>query len=115
MTEPSKKKPPSTESDPMTAFGPMSATAQKVWFDVGLQALQFVSSSMQTGLETQKAMLACKSLEEIQKVQADFYTKAMADYHAQVLQVLEKMTPTRIEGLGSVLPTTKRSYDDVPL
>jgi len=121
VTEPAKKT-RNTESgattvaqDSMTAFSVMPETALRAWFGMGLEALQFVSSRMQKDIATQKAMLACRSLEDIRKVQADFYNQAVEDYRAQVSRVMEIMSVPGIEGPKIVFPSTKRSYDDVPL
>ena len=102
-------------TETMTAFYPMPDTALKAWFDMGLDTLQFVSSRIQKDLEGQKAMLACKSPEEFHNVQAEFYSRALADYRAQVSRVMEGLSVPGIEWPDDVLPTTKRSYDDVPL
>lgn len=118
----SSKKTQTTESSPMSAtvdimaaFNPMRETALKAWFDMGLEALRFVSSRMQEDIETQRAMLACKSPEDIRKVQADFYTKALEDYHAEASRMMEIIKETTADELGEGLPSTKRGYDDVPL
>ncbi|MCB1313411.1 MAG: phasin family protein [Sedimentitalea sp.] len=99
----------------MMAFNPMGEAALKVWFDMGTEALRFMSARMQKDLETQKAMLSCKSLVELQKVQADFYSKAMEDYRSEMTRLAGILSAARGEELEEILPKTKRDYDDVPL
>jgi hypothetical protein len=101
--------------DSMKAFNPMSESVQKVWLDMGADTLRFVASRMQQDLETQKAILACTNLEDIQKVQGEFYSQAMEDYRAQAARIMEMMSAAAPAGLDSIPLMTKRSYDDVPL
>ena len=97
------------------ALNPMQETAFKSWFDMGLEALQFASNGLQKCVETQQAMLGCKSLEDFQKVQADFYSSAIEDYQAQVARMMGTISATKVAGLGGAIPSTKRGYDDVPV
>ena len=121
MTEPSNK-PRSTATgsasaatDRMMAFGPMGETAFKSWFDMGLEALQFASSRLQECVEAQTAMMACKTIEDFQKVQADFYSNALDDYRSQVARMMGAFSATRVPGLDGGMPKMKRGYDDVPI
>ncbi len=70
----------------------MRQTALKAWCDIGTEALQFVSSRMEKDIQTQKALLGCKRLEDLQKVQAEFYSKALEDYNAEATRMMELMT-----------------------
>lgn len=121
MTKPSNKirntasGPESAATNTMMAFSPMQETAFKAWFDMGLEALQFASSGLQKCVETQQAMMGCKTLEDFQKVQADFYSSALEDYRARVGRMMGTMSATKVAGLGGAMPSMKRGYDDVPL
>lgn len=121
MTKPSTKADKSeTEAmnavlDSMMALNPMRETVMKAWFDMGTEALRFASSRMQQDVETQTAMLACKNLEDIQKVQADFYNRALDEYRAGTSRMMEIMMSAATGGLGVDLPDTRRKYNDVPL
>lgn len=115
---------PMTAADPdpvsaalttMVALNPMHEIALKAWFEMGAEALKFVSSRMDQDLQTQKAMLNCKSLEDVQKVQAAFYTKAIDDYNSGASRMMELMIAATSQGLGGAIPSAKRGYDDVPL
>ena len=121
MTEPSNKTrntgigsaPAATDRG--FAFNPMHETAFKAWFDMGLEALQFASSGLQKCVEAQSAMMACKTLEDFQKAQANLYTNALEDYRAQVARMMGNISATKVAGLGGAVPKMKRGYDDVPL
>lgn len=97
-----KKKPEATPN-PMTAFNPAAAAA---WQEVMAESVRFMTDRLQKDMETQKALLACKSPADLMKVQTQFYEDALADYSAQASRVLALM---------SGKSRTKREYDDVPL
>lgn len=102
-------------ADSMKAFGPMGESIHKAWLEMGAETMRFVASRMQRDLEAQKAMLACTDLDDIRKVQSDYYTQAMDEYRAQASRMMELMSSAAPQGLDSLPLMTRRSYDDVPL
>ncbi|WP_324754498.1 phasin family protein [Roseovarius sp. Pro17] len=121
MTE-SAKNPTKSENeattaatDTMNALGPMGETAQKIWTDMGNETLRFVASRVEQDLETQKALLACTNLAEVQKIQAEFFTQALEQYRVQATRMMEMMSEAAPKGLPSLPIITSRGYDDVPL
>lgn len=117
MTDSAKKsqKSDSKDTDSTKAFDLMSGDAQKMWLNMGTETMRFLASRMQQDLETQKAMLACTSLEDIQKVQGDYYTQTLEDYRSQMSRVMEIMSEVTPKGLENLQFITRRGYDDVPL
>lgn len=120
MTTPTKTTLQSN-SDPMAAavenmiaLNPMQGGALKAIYAMGTETMQFLSSRMQHDIETQKAMLTCKTLEDLQKVQADFYKKALEDYSAAGAKMMGIMSASS-DTVGNAVSATKRGYDDVPL
>lgn len=118
----SSKKVPESKGDPMAAamgsmiaMNPMQETALKAMFAMGTETLQFLSSRMQQDLEIQKAMLSCKTLQDLQKVQADFYKTALEDYRNAASRMREVMSNSQSTDGKGQSPLTKRGYDDVPL
>ena len=99
----------------MAAFNPMSSAALQAWSEMGAQVMQFMSSRMQQDIETQKAMLGCKSLEDVQKLQSEFFSQALKDYNTEAARLMEIMTAAMTRGFAGKAPSTKRGYDDVPL
>lgn len=95
----------------MTAFNPMRETAMQAWLDIGAEALKFASDRMTQDMQVQKELLECKGLEDLQKIQTAFFSKAVADYTAEMSRTMELMMTA---STGSMLPT-RRAYDDVPL
>lgn len=96
-------------------FNPMNDPQLKAWSDLGAEMMKFAATRIQRDLEAQKAMLACKSVEDLQKVQAQFYSEAVADYRAQIQHAMEVMSHAAKKQVDTAVMTTKRGYDDVPL
>ena len=88
--------------DPMAAFNPAAA---KVWQDIMTESVRFMTERLQKDMETQKAMLSCKSPAELLQLQTEFFQDAMKDYTDEATRMLTLMSSTG----------TARSYDDVPL
>lgn len=117
MTKESKNQ-PSTDRVGMLGkmpFNPMNDPQLKMWSDLGAEVMQFASSRMEQDIEAQKAMLACKSPQDLQKVQSQYFSKALEDYRAQIQRAMEVMSGAADKRAGGVFTSTKRGYDDVPL
>lgn len=108
---------PSTTPPPdMAAMGlPMAvgAAAIQAWMDMGTEAVRFVWDRLQQDIKTQQAMLACTSLEEMRKVQAEFFTAAQAQYADEAGKMLDLMG--KATATGQTASAKARRYDDVPL
>lgn len=104
-TKPQDKKTqdPKAMADAMTAFTPMAAG---VWQEIMQESARFVTERLQKDLETQQAMLSCKSPAELLQLQADFFQSALSDYTEEATRMLKLMSKT---GGAS------REYDDIPL
>ena len=112
-------KTPKTETSPapdLSGMGlPMAVgtAAVQTWMDMGSEALRFVWDRWQQDIKTQQAMLACTSLEEMRKIQTEFFTAAQEQYAAEAAKMLDLMNKAAVSGLTA--SSTKRRYDDVPL
>jgi hypothetical protein len=62
-------------------FGTMSS--------VGTEMLAFMSERVKQDIQTQQDLLQAKGIAEIQKLQADFFKKAMEDYSAEMTKLME--------------------------
>lgn len=96
-------------------FNPMNDPQLKAWSDLGADMMKFAASRIQQDIEAQKSMLACRSLEDLQKVQAEFYSEAVKDYSAQIQRAMEVISVAMKPQVDAVVSSTKRGYDDVPL
>ncbi|MFV0515612.1 MAG: phasin family protein [Jhaorihella sp.] len=99
----------------LAAQYPFHEAAFKAWFDMGAAALEFLSSRVDHDLQTQKAMLGCTCLEDVQKVQAEFCTRALEDYKSATARMMELMVAAAMRGPGGAAASARRGYDDVPL
>ena len=91
----------------------VGTVAVQAWMDMGTEAVRFVWDRLQRDIKTQQAMLACTSLEEMRKIQAEFFTAAQEQYAAEAGKMLDLMGKATAAGLTA--PAKARRYDDVPL
>lgn len=79
--------------DPLAIFKPIAPAAWMTWFeniaDLGTEITSFVAERIKEDVQTQHAMLHCKSLSEIQHVQAEFLQKAFEQYQAETGKLIE--------------------------
>jgi hypothetical protein len=64
-------------------------------------------------MQTQHALLSCKSLEEVQAIQNEFFRSAQAQYAAEAGKLLDTMGKATSALLAA--SAAARRYDDVPL
>jgi len=100
-------------SDMTAAMMAGSPAMAKAWADMMTESARFLSDRLQEDMETQKALLSCKTPAEVMQVQSEFFRKAMVDYTAEAQRMLMLMTGASEEALEET--TTKRGYDDVPV
>jgi hypothetical protein len=102
-------------SEPATTALPLLAgsVAVQTWMDLGTGAVQFIRDRLQQDLQTQQALLACKNLEELQAIQAQFLVTAQQQYAAEIGKMLGLVSGSVVKGLSAA--GVKRRYDDVPL
>ncbi len=85
----------------------------RVWTDMGQEMIRFLWDRLQQDMQTQQAMLACTSLEEMRDIQARFFVAAQQDYGAMAGRMLGLLGSASVMGLPPM--GAKRRYDDVPL
>lgn len=86
--------------------------AVQAWMEMGTEAVRFVWDRLQQDRKTQHAMLACTSLEDMRKIQAEFFTAAQEQYAAEAAKMLGLMGKATSLGLATA---KGRRYDDLPL
>lgn len=114
----STKTPKDTGSDLSALTAGLLATspaAVKAWGDMMSEGARFVSARLQEDLETQKAMLNCKSPAELAQVQSKFFLTAFEQYTAEAMKMFEITTGATEEVVKDAKSGHKRSYDDVPV
>jgi hypothetical protein len=81
--------------------------------DLGTEAVRFAWGRLQQDLKAQQAVLACRSLDELRKVQADFLRSAREDYADEARRMFALLGKATTAGLA--VPARGRRYDDVPV
>lgn len=116
VNKPKTEDPTGTKQSDMAGMGlPMavSTAAVQALMDMGTEAVRFIWDRLQQDIKTQQAMLACTSLEEMQRIQAEFFTDAQAQYATEAGKMLDLMGKATAEAQPAA--TKGRRYDDVPL
>ena len=90
----------------------LGATALQAWMDLGTEAIRFAADRLQQDIATQEAILACTSLEEMRKIQAEFFKSTHTQYTREARKMQDMMVKAATGGLKT-LPN--RRYDDIPL
>ncbi len=92
-----------TPSTPKVAFNPAAPMA--AWMEVMQESARFITDRLQTDIETQQAMLACRTPAELMQVQTEFFQTAMQQYAEEAQRLAQIMSRA----------SHTRGYDDVPL
>lgn len=99
-TEASKQ--PEGASDPFVAFMPVFPAGWMgiAWFarlaELGSEVSSFVAERIREDVQTQHRLLHCKSLPEVQKVQAEFLQKAFDQYQAETGKLIRMTGVTAV-------------------
>lgn len=96
----------------MQAFNPAMTQA---WLDIMSDSARFLTERLHHDLDTQRAMLACKSPAELLEVQSAFFKKAMAQYTDYAKHLQGKIATVADDTMEDARSGFARSYDDVPL
>ncbi|MEY8098935.1 phasin family protein [Falsihalocynthiibacter sp. S25ZX9] len=92
-TETSKKTPDAF--DPLAAFRPLTPISWMgtAWFEnlasLGNEITSFVAERIKEDVQTQHALLHCKSISEAQRLQAQFMQKAFDQYQVETGKLIE--------------------------
>ncbi|MGS4947491.1 phasin family protein [Meridianimarinicoccus sp. RP-17] len=106
-------------SGPLSALGgpglpiTVGTVAFHAWTDMVSEAARFVLERQQQNARARNAILACKSLDDMWQVQADFFTVAREQYAAEPGRMLDLMNKAAASGMR--VSKRARRYDDVPL
>ncbi|WP_322892807.1 MULTISPECIES: phasin family protein [unclassified Yoonia] len=84
--------------DVLAAVAPLApvAWASKIWMDnmarMTGEIATFVTARIKEDVQTRQALMQCKTLSEVQHVQAAFMQKAVAQYQAETGKLIEMTT-----------------------
>ena len=99
----------------MTAMIAANPVFAKAWMDLMSEGARFMTDRLQTDLETQKALMACKTPAELMQVQADFLNTAMQQYADEATRVFDMMVAASKDIAEDVKSGHSRGYDDIPV
>lgn len=96
----------------MIAANPVVA---KAWMDMMTESARFMTERLRTDLETQQALMACRTPADLMEVQARFMNTAMQQYAAAAARFID-MTMTATKDIAEDMKSGhSRGYDDVPV
>jgi hypothetical protein len=97
------------------AMKAVSPTASHLWIDIMNESAEFIVKRLQHDVETQQAMLRCKSPTELMQLQSAFVQTAMKQYSEEAAHLFKMMTEAGAEAVKENRSAKARSYNDVPL
>jgi len=97
------------------AFSALNPAVSTAWAQVFEESARFLTDRLQQDMETQKALLACKTPADLFKVQSEFYQAAVQQYSDEATRLFQMMSTATQEGLDASSLLKGRKYDDVPL
>jgi len=95
--------------------GPFTAAYMQIWMDILAENARFMTDRLREDVETQKAILACKTPEELMRVQTKFFHEAVCQYTTHGKHLSEKLAAATADLTKNIKPKQSRGYDDVPL
>ncbi len=114
---PQSKKKTATKGDSNakapSAMMAVTPEAMESWQEIATEWGRFVTDRLQKDIETQRAMLDCRSPSELMKVQTEFYQTAIQQYSEEAMRLMQMMSEAAGKTVTSA--STRRKYDDVPL
>ncbi len=99
----------------LAAMMAVNPVVTKDWLDIMSESTRFISDRLQKDLETQKALLKCKSPTELIEVQSEFFKTAMEQYAAEATRLFAMMTQAGEDTIEEAGKSRTSKYDDVPL
>lgn len=117
MRDPKPKKTAArTGTDTMTGtMNALNPAASRAWSEITADWARFLIERLQEDLETQRALLACKSPAELLEVQSAFLKTAMAQYADYGKRLQDRIATATQDMMKAMRSGFSRGYDDVPL
>ncbi len=107
MPEPKNKtaKKGDTNAKRPSAVTAVAPEAIDSWQEIATEWGRFVTDRLQKDIETQRAMLDCRSPSELMKVQTEFYQTAIQQYSEETMRLMQMMS----EAAGKTMSSTTSS------
>ncbi len=102
-----------TQLAALNPFG--GAVGMSGWVEVMTESTRFAAERFRKDLATQQALLNCKSVDEILRVQSEFYRNAIEQYTSELNRLGKMMSKATAQSMDEMTKSRARSYDDVPV
>ena len=99
----------------IAAIMAVNPIAAKAWPDIMSETACFLTERLQQDIDTQKAMLTCKSPAELLQVKAEFIRSAMEQYTDYATRLYAKISAAAEDAGKGARSSHSRGYNDVPL
>jgi hypothetical protein len=115
-----KKKQPTADTSAdvpaaMAAMMSMNPVLAKAWTDIMSESARFMTERLKTDLETQKALMACRTPAELMEVQASFLNTAVQQYADEAARMFEMTMKASQDVAEDLQSGHSRGYDDIPV
>lgn len=97
---------------PMAAFTAIGATP---WLESLTESGRFIATRLEEDMKAQQALIACRTPEDVLRLQADYFRTALAQYSAETGRVVGVFLGAMCGPFARSRSTFARKYDDVPL
>ncbi len=85
------------------------------WAEAMKEGFVFVSARVEKDMRVHRDFLNCKSLEDVMRLQSEYFSDAVEQYSDQFQRVTELLSKTAALGWTEVTTPRARKYDDIPL
>lgn len=107
---------PLNVSPQMWALSPMvSMVGMAGCAEIAKEGVEFISERIKKDMQAQRDILNCKSLQDVLRVQSEYFQDAAEQYTGQLQRVAELLSETMALGLSEATVSRAREYDDIPL
>ncbi len=96
----------------MAAFNPLTTSA---WSELMQENMRFLTERLEQDLETQRAMLACRTPQDLMQVQSEFLRNAFAQYTQQSQRIMQMMGGAVSATAEDAKPNKTSGDDDLPV
>ncbi|MDJ1017759.1 MAG: phasin family protein [Paracoccaceae bacterium] len=114
-TKKTKATPDMGVADMTAALLAINPVATNAWLEIMSESTRFLTDRLNQDIETQKALLACRSPAELLQVQSEFFQSAMNQYAEEIARLSEMVTRGAEDTIEDAVSGHSREYDDVPI
>ncbi len=113
---------PMMKAEPMTVFPQMwalnpmaSMVGMAGWSEIMKEGAQFISERVRKDMQVQRETLNCRSLDDVLRLQSEYYRDAAEHYARQCQRLAELLSEAAASGWIEATARRAREYDDIPV